>query len=269
MLFKLINPQTADWYNVFRRTTYKIYENKQTKRNGNKVQLERAKEFDHWSARWTWEEQRRAKTWAVTNRQKGRCLLQQRPSNVQWSYVYHRRGPMPCWKDYTLWKGCLREGDDTKCCCHSIWQENQFFHPESMVRGVGSHGDASKKENNARERCHHSPTCFRLPPAIRSPPHLGLVSPEIAFSCTALHPANRIERAPCLGARRQYTCARRYANGHVGSAEVDLARGATPTATLGVAYADGLSRLRRGRAAVSTRWHSCSARVGTHRLAMA
>jgi alanine racemase len=44
-----------------------------------------------------------------------------------------------------------------------------------------------------------------------------------------------------------------YADDHVGSLEAYLARGATPTATLGVAYADGLSRLRRGRAAVSTR----------------
>lgn len=41
-----------------------------------------------------------------------------------------------------------------------------------------------------------------------------------------------------------------YADGNSGSAEADLARGAMPRAALGVAYADGQNRLRRGFPAV-------------------
>ena len=70
---------------------------------------------------------------------------------------------------------------------------------------------------------------------------------------------------PRAGLRRRppsaYTGLRRgpaYADGPLGYAEAHLRRGATPTGTLGVAYADGKYRLRRGLWAVGVSAHSRS-----------
>jgi hypothetical protein len=67
-----------------------------------------------------------------------------------------------------------------------------------------------------------------------------------------------VRRTTPVGVLRRGPVRRQGADGHVGSPEDYLAQGATPTATLGVACADGQARLRRGLAAVGTSRHSCT-----------
>jgi hypothetical protein len=59
-------------------------------------------------------------------------------------------------------------------------------------------------------------------------------------------------------AYHRYTEGHVYADGTRGSAETDIARGATPMVALGVDYADGLLRLRRGPVTISTSTDPCS-----------
>ena len=65
-----------------------------------------------------------------------------------------------------------------------------------------------------------------------------------------MSPRGLARRGPVPSVYTVYAEGVLYAEGQRGYAEGGLRRGATPTAALGVAYADGKGAIRRGQAAV-------------------